>query len=151
MTFSLNQADRAQLDTFISCLMAPEALTDKRRMDITRQARLEAWCFAARVERCFWHLHKATINADGGTTGNATWSTDGCMLPPIEELLKGWRSAVVRKLLTPAPSATDVSWKKKVNLKYLPVTAEEVARAIAADEAHLAANSRRASKQRAGK
>ncbi|WP_353641629.1 hypothetical protein [Mesorhizobium sp. WSM2239] len=48
--------------------------------------------------------------------------------------------AVANLVRTPAPDAAAVMWKRKLNPNYLLITAEELAEAIAKDEAFLAAH-----------
>jgi hypothetical protein len=55
-----------------------------------------------------------------------------------------WREAVAQQLMIPAPAREALDWKRRQDLRYLPVNPEEVARVIAADAAYLAEYRRRA-------
>jgi hypothetical protein len=64
-------------------------------------------------------------------------------------LVDKWREAVAKKLITPAPTLADVAWKrarvKSDDFKQLPITLARAERAIADDQAFLAAHPRRRS------
>jgi hypothetical protein len=61
-----------------------------------------------------------------------------------QQLVKGWREALVRQLLTPASHTAHVAWKQNVlargRYKYSGLNAERLERAIADDLAFLAAH-----------
>jgi hypothetical protein len=64
-------------------------------------------------------------------------------------MVRRWREALVRQVLTPAPDANSVKWKQAMldsgNLKYADVETERVERAIADDVAFLEAHPTRRS------
>ena len=110
-----------------------------------RKARNEAWDRASHTTS-YW-------NARLKWQCELKWAQD-CGLadsdtfPPAEErqlLVDTWREAVVKQLLTPAPNVAAVAWKRAVLARndYVIgryVKAERVERAIADDEAFLAAH-----------
>jgi hypothetical protein len=61
------------------------------------------------------------------------------------DLVAGWRAAIVRQLLTPAPDAGAVKWEEAQDDCYLPVEPKRIERAIADDLAFLAAHPTRRS------
>jgi hypothetical protein len=67
-------------------------------------------------------------------------------------MVKRWREAMARQLLTPAPDVGSVTWKKMVlagrQLRYTDMKPERVERAIADDLAFLAAHPVRQSNRR---
>ena len=70
-------------------------------------------------------------------------------------MVKRWREAMARQLLTPAPDVGSVTWKKMVlagrQLRYTDMKPERVERAIAEDLAFLAAHPVRQSIRRSAK
>ncbi|MBZ9760674.1 hypothetical protein LB553_07250 [Mesorhizobium sp. CA8] len=58
-----------------------------------------------------------------------------------QELVDEWRRLTARQILTPAPDSSALKWKRSAAKRdLLPISAEQIATAIAADEAWLAAH-----------
>src|SRR5260221_13314630 len=109
-----------------------------------RQMRDEAWNRASHTTS-YW---RARLNWHGELECAQKWGlADSGSFPPAADenrfsLVDTWREAVVKQLLTPAPNFAAVSWKRakfSSEFPYLPVKPERIERAIADDEAFLAA------------
>ena len=111
-----------------------------------RQMRDEAWN-RARQTTSYWRarLDWHTALKFAQTCGLA----DSGSFPPAANgnrlsLVDTWREAVVKQLLTPAPNVAAVAWKRAKlsgrDFRHLPVKPDRVERAIADDEAFLAAH-----------
>lgn len=111
-----------------------------------QDARREAWREADTI-RDYW---KARLQME-----SAISCAQSCGLPegnnhpahdPDERwaLLANWRQAIERQLLTPAPNAAAVAWKKAAlagdQLKHFEITTKRLERAIANDVEFLAAH-----------
>lgn len=149
MASPLSRTKQTQLDAFMLRVMEPLTegeLVDTQYNSLARQARFAAWSLAERVTMYYSALRKAASYAGAK---DVLHLAPGCTLPPYGTILIAWRAAVARQLLTPASQKADIDWKKRQDITYLPVDAEDVTRAIAADEAFLAAHPVRVSKRRA--
>lgn len=63
--------------------------------------------------------------------------------------VNNWRASVASQLLTPAYDSAGLAWKRRAAKKpCLPITPEEIEKAIAADEAFLAAHPTRRAKSK---
>ncbi|WP_267550422.1 hypothetical protein [Rhizobium rhizogenes] len=137
----ISKPKRRQLDRFIIQLMEPAApgdLVDRKYNSIMRRTREAAWQKADFITRYYSALRSMSHILSCGIPPKSVVS--GISIPPLDDCVAMYRSALVDQLLTPAPQKTDVAWKKRQNIRYLPVDSEQVARAIKEDEEFLAAH-----------
>lgn len=143
---------RPALDAFIGrCLdPLPTAVpVDTHYNSLMRQARRDAWEKMRRrltyVEALLdFYIAESSyaffVLGDTKRDERAMADRDKC-LPLMREV----RAELAR---TPAPDAAAVAWKRRLSIAYLPITAEELASAIADDEAFLAAHPTKIKKAR---
>jgi len=119
-------------------------LSETRRNALLRTERDVVWRKADAVR----HYWKARLEMEGAIS-RVKHLPEGDNHPPYNPddrwtLLANWRQATVQQLLTPAPTAAAVNWKKATfaggQHKYTDVKAERIERAIAYDLAFLAAH-----------
>lgn len=129
---------------FMEALLEPlpnNVLVDTHYNSLMRQMRRDAW-FRADAKTDYLHSKRyfqmaearlARISGDErqeNTSHSASFDT-----------LKLERAAIADQILVPAPDQAAVKWKRKAaSDRYLPISKEEIERAIAADEAWLAAH-----------
>lgn len=112
-----------------------------------RDLRKEPWRRAdakVRFLRALLEMHDA---ASGAQQHRLAVARDAPVLDEVERfnLVENWRGAVLEHLLTPAPTAGDLDWKRRRAAALGPydwvgaTTPERVEKAIAADEAFLRA------------
>ena len=131
-------------------------LTETAANSRLRIARRDAWWLAERVTgywraRLDWHHALGTAQRYGiADSGSFPSAENESRFGPIDT----WREAVAKQLLTPAPDLRAITWKraklKSGDFPHLPVKKERVERAIADDEAFLAAHPTRRSKSEPG-
>ena len=128
-------------------------LSETCRNGLLRAERDEVWRRADAV-RDYW---KARLEMEAAIA-RVKHLPEGNNHPPHNPddrwtLLANWRQALVQQLLTPAPTAAAVNWKKAAfaagQHKHTDVKAERIERAIADDLAFLAAHSVRRSNSEA--
>jgi hypothetical protein len=139
------QAIEPALDKPLS-ITAENGHIRKERYDVWRMAEAAVDYWRVRMK-----LHHALACAQNHDL------PEGRLHPPINErdyipIVEKWRMALVKQLLTPAPTAGAVSWKKAAliqeQFKYVGVKSERIERAIADDLAFLAAHPVRRSNRR---
>jgi len=116
-----------------------------------RQARDEAWNGARRTTS-YW---RARMDWQSELRCSQEWGlADSGSFPPAADenrflFVDTWREAVVKQLLTPAPNAAAVAWKRAQlagrGFSHLPTKAERIERVISEDLAFLAAHPTRRS------
>ena len=127
---------------------APETLSETCKNSRLRLSRRDAWWEAAHLTdycraRLDWHSSLSTAQsrniADANSYPKADDTGDNCWT-----LVALWRDALVKRMLTPAPDALAVAWKRAQlraeNYKYTDVKPERIERSIAEDVAFLAAH-----------
>jgi hypothetical protein len=130
----------------------PEPLTETCKNQRLRLTRREVWWKASRLmqywrARLDWHSALQCGQSHGGVA-------DANSFPSADEenrfaLVEMWRAANVKLILTPAPDAAAVAWKRaqlRANNAYTGVKSERIERAIAEDVAFLAAHPTKKSK-----
>jgi hypothetical protein len=135
-------------------MAAEPALSFTAANGIIRKERYEVWR-AAEAAVDYWRarmkFHSALSSAQQHDL------PEGRSHPPVQEgewgsIVDKWRMALVQQLLTPAPTAGAIAWKKAAliqeQFKYVGVKPERIERAIADDVAFLAAHPVRQSKRR---
>lgn len=128
-----------------------EPVTRKPRSEthansLARENRRDAWHVAEVVTR-YWHA-RIDMN-DAAASAQREELPEGKNHPVLDfdgrmALVDRWREAKAAQLLTPAPRADAVLWKKaelkSPSFKHVPVEPRQVERAIEADEAFLASH-----------
>lgn len=124
----------------------PPPATETAKNSRIRIARRDARWLATRVSE-YW---SARIDWHGALSISQQYGiADSASFPSPENesrygLVDTWREAVAKQLLTPAPDLGAVTWKraklKSGDFSHLPIAAPRVERAIADDEAFLAAH-----------
>jgi hypothetical protein len=115
-----------------------------------RDARREVWREADTI-RQYW---KARLEMESAIEDGLPEGNNHTQHNPDERrtLLANWRQAIAQQLLTPAPGAAAVAWKKLAlaggQHEFTDVKTERIERAIADDLAFLAAHPVRQSKRR---
>ena len=141
--------DRRVAEYFIERTLERTATQSKE----LRQQRHDVWrkaCAATRYWRAMLDLLDAILigqsNEIPETSGSPKTHNDRW------PLLENYREALVKQLLTPAPTAALVKWKQQVfaqgQCKYANVTDEQIEKAIADDLAFLAAHPARRARSR---
>jgi hypothetical protein len=136
------------LGSFVCAVLEPqpaESLIDIHFNLIARQARREAWRKASWTTECLlkWRnfltaadAYRGTENHDGLRIGNHFVPASIINPKELPSLVKLWREAVVAQILTPAPTLSDLAWKRAASrYRLLPIQKAQVNAAIAADEA----------------
>jgi hypothetical protein len=135
-------AERRRPNVEISSIRPPtESLTETAKNAALRKERAERWDRAETATR-YWH---AKLDYDYICMAA---SRHGLIPPcPVEnrtQNIENWRSAQVAQLLTPAPTAAAIAWKRQAfasgQYLYTDVKAEQIERAIELDAAWLAAH-----------
>jgi hypothetical protein len=130
---------------FVHAVLEPlpdEALFDTHYNSIARLARRDAW-YRAQTETQFFEALLQYVRAAKSYCKHVKQIEELKTYSGADEydILRQKRAAVARQILTPAPSKTEVAWKRKAALdKYLPINPEDIDAAIAADEAFFAAH-----------
>jgi hypothetical protein len=132
-------------------------LTDTCRNHRLRLDRRDVWWAASRLtayrRSCLdWHDALSTAQTHGIADANSHPSTENENRMMMVDL---WRAALVKQILTPAPDAAAVAWKRAQlraeNYRYSGVKPERLQSAIDADvewlEAHPSRRSIAASRQ----
>jgi hypothetical protein len=112
-----------------------------------RKDRREVWRQANHVTG-YWH---ARLEWNSALSCAQSWDiADSANFPAADnienrwKLVDTWREAVVKQLLTPAPDLGAITWKRAKlasrDFAHLPTKVERIERAIADDEAWLAAH-----------
>jgi hypothetical protein len=129
-------------------------LTETCRNSRLRIARRDAWWRAGRVTD-YWRARLDWQSALETAQRHEIADSASLPLPGKESrfgLVDRWREAVVKQLLTPAPDAAAVTWKRaqlaRQDFNYLPTKAERIERVIADDAAFLDAHPVGQSKRR---
>jgi hypothetical protein len=113
-----------------------EALVDKEYNSMLRQVRWEAWRLAWIKTRYL----RAKADWEDAEGTYLKWF-EGVRIHHKQETVDALRLAIAEQILLPAPDKAALRWKKAAaNKPCLPITAAEVERAIADDEAWLAAH-----------
>jgi hypothetical protein len=122
----------------------PEPQTETCKNQRLRNARKHAW------NRACWTTDywRARLDWESELSCAQRWEiADSASLPSVGDrnsLVKIWREAVVKQLLTPAPDGAAVAWKRAQlagrGFSHLPTKAERIERVIADDVAFLAAH-----------
>jgi hypothetical protein len=129
----------------------PEPLTETCKNQRLRNARREVWRDASALTS-YWRARLNWYSALGYAQDHGIADAD--RFPPADSesrlaLVDTWRAALMKQLLTPAPDIGAVSWKRaQFNAGehlYSGVKPERIERAIADDEAFLAAHPTRRS------
>jgi hypothetical protein len=129
---------------FVSAVLEPlpdETLLDTEYNFIVRSSRRKVWRRAVATTRYFKvaleygnaadnYSHVVEQNSIAGLLTNAHHTT----------LVKAYREAISRQILTPAPNIAAIAWKRAQRDGYLPINQQEIEAAIAADERFLAAH-----------
>jgi hypothetical protein len=135
----------------------PPPATETAKNSRIRADRRDDWRHACRVSD-YWRARLKWNQALG--TAQHWEIANSLSLPPAQDenrfnLVDIWREAVARQLLTPAPDAKEVAWKRAMlagnEFKHLPTKAERVEQMIAEDVAFLAAHPTRRSNSEAMK
>ncbi|UVK43794.1 hypothetical protein BPNPMPFG_005634 [Mesorhizobium sp. AR07] len=132
-----------KLSAFIEACLDPlpaAILVDTAYNSTMRHARWNEWRKARRLTEAyravrdlaevFWHGPLVGLEAIHSAIGDRhqLW-------------VERYRAAVAVQILTPAPDQVSVKWKKQAAKdRYLPISSEQIAQAIAEDEAWLAAH-----------
>jgi hypothetical protein len=129
----------------------PEPLTETCKNQRLRDARREVWHDASALTS-YWRARLDWHSALGFAQGRGIADAD--RFPSTENenrilIVDTWRAALVKQLLTPAPDAGAVAWKRAQlraeNYRYTDVKPERIERAIADDVAFLEAHPTRRS------
>jgi hypothetical protein len=131
-------------DAFLQAVLEPlpaETLIDTDLSRLIRQERGKEW----RNARFTAALYQGRRDSDRASANYFKWVAQNNHLAGIFDSQQAkshdeYKSALAQQLLTPAPNKAAVTWKRRQDLDYLPVSREEVDAAIAADEAYLAAH-----------
>jgi hypothetical protein len=132
-------------DAFVHAVLEPlsdEALIDTHYNSIARHARRDAW-YRAKTETQFFEALLQYVRAAKAYCERIDHINELQKIAEADdiEILRQKRSAVARQILTPAPSMTEVAWKRQAAKdKYLPIAPEDIDAAITADEAFFAAH-----------
>lgn len=127
-----------KLSKFIEACMDPlpdAVLIDTQYNSMVRQQRRDAWRAADAKTRCYKALREVAWYVDEDARYCVPTDVN---IPPQKECLRLYRQAVADQLLTPVERKADIAWKRRQLLADLPVTEEQVAEAIAADERFIA-------------
>lgn len=137
--------DNASTEAFICALLEPlpEGVPiDTQYNSFMRRARKNAW-HRAYVISTYYRSLVDYYDAQGNYARVIDNDPDREHQLSFQraEAIKQWRKAIAAQIRTPAPTRADVTWKvQAAKDAYLPITPEEVAAAIAADEAFLDAH-----------
>jgi hypothetical protein len=122
-----------------------------------REKRKQAWREAEAATR-YW---RARLDFDDAVSFAQTMeipeAADHPALDPNDRysMVRRWREALAKQLLTPAPDTRSITWKRAVlagrQFRHIGVKAERIERAIAEDLAFLAAHPVRQSIRRSAK
>jgi hypothetical protein len=128
----------------------PEPLTETCKNQRLRLTRREVWRraeFTTRYWRARLDWDSALSWAQSNDIGDAKSFPPARGSSPLEDrfsLVDTWRDALMKQMLTPAPDAGAVAWKRAQlraeNYRYTDVKPERIERAIAEDVAFLAAH-----------
>jgi hypothetical protein len=140
-----------------ACIDPPstEAMTATAKNGRLREQREESWRRAEAATR-YWRV-RMTFH-DAISQAQRMEISEGRNHPIVDSddrtpIVRQWREALARQVLTPAPDANSVKWKHVVldsgDLAYTGVKPERVERAIADDLAFLAAHPVRQSNRKA--
>ena len=129
---------------------APETLTETCVNSRLRLARRDAWWTADRLT----DFARAHMDWHGALSCAQSWNVpragDYPEASASQPLVDAWRAALVAQLLTPAPDLTAVAWKQVKlggeDIRHINIDPRRIERAIAADEAWLAAHPSKRSK-----
>lgn len=138
-------SNRTRTNKFIEALLEPlpdDALTDTNYNSLMRQARRQRW---REAQTRTWYLEalarfqlSAALYAREieGDTKKETANMEA-----RHQTMPKLRRAVARQILTPAPDANAVAWKKNASKDgFLPITKQDIAEAIMLDEEFLSAH-----------
>lgn len=130
---------------FMEALLHPlpdEALLDFEYSLLMRRARKRYWLIAAAITRYqdakFRMVSEECLLAF--KSGDSA-KRDSLNSKRVKALIQ-WRAAVAAQICTPAPDLSAVKWKQRAAEKdpYIPVSKQEISKAVAADMAWLAAH-----------
>jgi hypothetical protein len=127
--------------------------TETAKNSRLRDARRDGWWRAERLVQ-YWRARMEWESALEGAQRNGI--ADSSSFPPPQydriALVAFWREAVAKQILTPAPDARAITWKRaqlaSKSACYLPIKAARIEQAIADDIAFLAAHPTRAQKEK---
>lgn len=141
-TNTISSTARRELDAFILKVLEPvtEAeLVDTNYNTLIRNTRARAWAEARNKANYYNALSEVALYMEIGTERFSGFDllVD---LPDRQNLVDQYRQAIAEQLLTPAFEKKDIEWKKRqaLKLKWIPVSADDVAASITADEEFLA-------------
>jgi hypothetical protein len=124
--------------------LSPPA-TETAKNSRIRTARRDVWRRVERTAR-YWLARADWVDALESAQRWKVADSASLAEPPGDRmtLIRMWREAIVKQLLTPAPDTREVAWKRAKleghSFSHLPVTRERVELAIADDVAFLAAH-----------
>lgn len=127
------------LSKFISALMEPvpqRELIDTAHNSQLRQARKEVW----REAEAKFDMWKALLDAGRANKRTGTGFPGMRWVPDEDECFAHLRPAAKALMLTPAWDTRSLNWKRRVKLAWLMIDPAVAQRAIADDEAWLAAH-----------
>jgi hypothetical protein len=129
------------------------ALTETGRNSRLRIARREAWR-EAEADTRYWQAKMDFGHACEMAQRHGVQDSFSYNLPDHGKAVREWREALMRQLLTPAPDTGSINWKRKAfaqnQHRFTDTKPERIERAIADDEAFLAAHPVRQSRSGAG-